>query len=118
MARLLASLLVVLMSLVGQAAARGFPGGPPMGFAPRPGFGFAHPGFFARPGFPHHGFFVHPGFFDHRFFNHGSIHNRFFFGGFFVAPGIPVAPYPAYPYPAYPFYYPPPLPYAFYPVPP
>jgi hypothetical protein len=112
MARVLISLLVVLASLVGPATARDFHGGPPMGFTPHPGFPFGHPGFFARPGFPHHGFLEHPGFFDHRFFHHGFVHNRFFFGGFFVAPGIPIAPYPAYP-----FYYPQP-PYAFYQAPP
>ena len=126
MARMLAVVLLALTSFVGHAAARGFVGGSHMGFAPHPGFGFGRSGFFARPGLVRPGFFGHPGFVQPGFFRPGFFHpgfpgffrpgfarNRFVFGGFFVAPGVPVVPYPAYP-----FYYPPPPPYTFYVAPP
>lgn len=73
MARLLAVLLVVLMSFVGQATARGFNGGPNMSFAPHSGFGVGRPGLFAKPSSVHPGSFERP-----DSFHHGFAHNRFF----------------------------------------
>jgi hypothetical protein len=87
MTRALAIMFVTMTLLASPAATRGVGRGSPMGFAPHPGF--VHPGFFARPGFfPHLNF----------------VNNRFFAGGFFVGPGVVVAPYPSYPYPYYPNY--------------
>ena len=57
MVRLLAVLLLVLMSFAGQATARGFSGGPHMSFAPHSGFRLGRHGFFAKPGFVHNQFF-------------------------------------------------------------
>ena len=98
--------LVMVTLLAGPAAAQGFGRGSRMGFAPHPGFG--HPGLFVRPGFG-----PRPGFFP----QHDFVNNRF--RGFFVGPGIVVAPYPAYPYPYYPSYpYPYYSPYPLYVAPP
>jgi hypothetical protein len=105
MIRLLAVMLVTMTILGNQADARGGAGGGAMGFGGHRGF--AQPGVFARPGF-----FPHRGFVHNRFF---FRHDRAFSRGFFVGPGVAVAPYPAYPfpysgwqcYPPYPFCVPP-----------
>ena len=100
MLRMLGIVCILGALLGGAAAARGFRGGPQMGFGPHPRF-FPHPGFVPRPGFGPHRAFVPGRAFDNR---------RFFFGGVFVAPPILAPPYPVYPF--YPYYYSP------YPYPP
>lgn len=88
MLRMLGIVCILGALLGGAAAARGFRGGPQMGFGPHPRF-FPHPGFVPRPGFGPHRAFVPGRAFDNR---------RFFFGGVFVAPPILAPPYPVYPY--------------------